>query len=82
MNIQEFHEKSLARAKELADRFGIQLKTPDINDVQERASKRLELLAKYNERKADYDSMMEKLLDILPADELKSVIQKVLNSMK
>lgn len=82
MNIQEFHEKSLARAKELAERFGVDLKTPDVNDVQERATKRLNLLAKYNERKADYDEVMSKLLDILPADELKSVIQKVLNSMK
>lgn len=82
MNIQEFHEKSLARAKELAERFGVDLKTPDVNDVQERATKRLNLLAKYNERKADYDEVMSKLLDILPPDELKSVIQKVLNSMK
>lgn len=82
MNIQEFHEKSLARAKELAERFGVELKTPDVNDVQERATKRLNLLAKYNERKADYDKVIEKLLTILPADELKSVIQKVLNSGK
>lgn len=82
MNIQEFHEKSLARAKELAERFGVELKTPDVNDVQERATKRLNLLAKYRERKEDYDSVLNKLLDILPADELKSVIQKVLNSNK
>lgn len=82
MNIQEFHEKSLARAKELADNLGVQLKTPDINEVQERVTKRLNLLAKYNERKADYDEVISKLLDILPPAELKSVIQKVLNSMK
>lgn len=82
MNIQEFHEKSLARAKELAEKHGVSLKTPDVNDVMERATKRLNLLAKYNERKADYDAVMKKLLDILPAEDLKEVIQKVLNSKK
>lgn len=82
MNIQEFHEKSVARAAELAKRLGVEFKTPDAEAVQERVTKRLDLLAKYHERKADYDSVLEKLLDILPAAELKSVIQKVLNSSK
>lgn len=82
MNIQEFHEKSVARASELAKSLGVEFKTPNVNDVQERVTKRLDLLAKYRERKEDYDSVLNKLLDILPADELKSVIQKVLNSAK
>lgn len=82
MNIQEFHEKSVSRAAELAKRLGVEFKTPNVGEVQERVTKRLDLLAKYRERKEDYDSVLNKLLDILPADELKSVIQKVLNSSK
>lgn len=79
MSIQNFHEKSVAKAKELADRLGVEFKAPNMKEVEERAKKRLDLLAKYHKDKDTYDNVMNKLLDLVPAKELQSIIQKMLS---
>jgi Mn-dependent DtxR family transcriptional regulator len=80
MNIQDFHEKAKARATELAERLGVQFSTPDVNEVKERAEKRLSIIAKYNERKEEYDAVMEQLMKIAPPDILNSVIKNMLGN--
>lgn len=79
MNIQEFHQKSIARAKELAEKCGVTLKTPDTTDILAKATKRMELIAKYNERKGEYDAVLDKLLTLVSPSDLQSIIQKLLN---
>lgn len=80
MNIQDFHAKSTARAKELAEKLGVTLDLPDASEVEARAKKRLSLIAKYNENKEAYDSVLNKLLDMLPAEEVQSIIKKLLST--
>lgn len=80
MNIQEIQAKSAAKAKELADRLGVSFNAPSTEGVEDKVKKRLSLMSTYHNNKDLYDSAITKLLDIVPAKELQSIIQKLLGS--
>lgn len=77
MDIHSFHEKASARAKALSEKLGIELKTPDINEVQNKAAKKLEIMLHYSENKEQYDAVMDKLLGLISPEEIQKLIQKV-----
>lgn len=81
-SLQEFHNKSSAQAQRLAKHLGVELKMPDLAEIEAKAKHRIMLMEKYHEQKDMYDTAIHKLLDIVPADVLQSIISKLLNSSK
>lgn len=67
-------DKVSSRARALADRLGVSFETPDINQSQQKAHKKIHEMKEYTSRREQYDSAIAHIIEVFSKDDILAFI--------